>query len=271
MVNLVPHTLKEALDYREKGNVIPYAGGTDLMIDAEQEIPYLFLHAVAEMKQITEDNDAIHIGAACTFTQIGRNTLCPPLLRDAIKELAAPAIRNMGTIGGNIGNGSPKADSALVLYAMHASVRLASAKGERIVPIREFYLGRKKLDLRDDELIIEMIIPKKANVDYFYEKVGAREALAISRVAFAGLIRIENNVISYFSTAFGSVADTIIGRSDIDAMMIGKTMEEAKSIRQTYLDEYDKAIVPIRGRVSETYRKQVCANLLNEFLKTYGI
>lgn len=271
MVSYLATSLKEALEYRGAENAIPYGGGTDLMIDADASASYLFLHKVPEMREIKDDGQHIRIGASCTFTEVAEHALCPAILREAILQIAAPAIRNLGTIGGNIGNGSPKADSALIFFVADAMLRLASRSGERTLPIREFYKGRKQLDLRPDELIVEVLLPKARLESYYYHKVGARNALAISRVSFAGLLEVSDNTVQHCATAFGAVSDVILRRSDIDAMLIGKTEEEAKACKADYLKAYEEAIVPIRGRVSEEYRKDVCMNLLRDFLNTMGI
>ena len=271
MVTYLPGSLKEALQIRSSRDVIPYGGGTDLMIEAKPEADYLFVHKIPEMRKITQDGMYVHIGASCTFTEVAKSTLCPPMLREAILEIGAPAIRNLGTIGGNIGNGSPKADSALIFFVMGAKLLLMSTGAERIIPIKEFYLGRKKLALRPDELIVEVLIPGNYTNRYYYRKVGAREALTISRISFAGVFDEKDGLITDIAVAFGAVSDVIIRRDDIDAMLIGKTIEEAKTLKADYLAAYDAAIVPIRGRVSEEYRKDVCMNLLRDFLENMGI
>jgi CO/xanthine dehydrogenase FAD-binding subunit len=107
--------------------------------------------------------------------------------------------------------------------------------------------------------------------NYYYKKVGARNALAISRVSFAGVINIDKSIIKRFIAAFGAVSDIILRKDDIDSMFVGKTIEEAKSVKEDYLAAYDRAIVPIRGRVSAEYRKAVCMNLLRDFLESEGI
>ena len=112
-----PTSLTEALNIRSKEAVTPYAGGTDLMIDPNENATYLFLNKVPEMKNIIEDSSYIHIGASCTFTDIIESKLIPDILKKSSAEIAAPAIRNLGTIGGNICNGSAKADSALIFFA----------------------------------------------------------------------------------------------------------------------------------------------------------
>jgi len=272
MVNsYIAASLKEALDIRAREDVIPYGGGTDLMIKAADDVSYLFIGKIPELKQISEDNEYIRIGAACTFTEIIESPLIPPVLKAAASQIGGPAIRNLGTIGGNIANGSPKADSVLILFVTDAMLRLVSDKGERILPVKDYYLGKKKTALAGDELISEILIPRVDLSNYYYKKVGARKAQAISRVAFAGLMNITNGRITHCATAFGSVSDVIIRRDYIDAMLIGRTIEEAKACKAEYLAAFDEAIVPISGRISAEYRKSVCMNLLGDFLSENGI
>ncbi|MBV7271732.1 FAD binding domain-containing protein [Clostridium sp. PL3] len=264
-------SLKEALEIRAREAVTPYAGGTDLMVEADENATYLFLNKVSEMKNIVEDNEYIRIGAACNFTDIIESELVPAILKEALAQIAAPAIRNLGTIGGNICNGSPKADSALVLFATDSKLRIVSSRGERVIPINEFYLGRKKTSLQKDELLVEILMDKVGFNNYYYKKIGARKSLAISRVAFAAILNEKEGKISNCITAFGAVSDVVIRRADIDAMLIGKTIEEAKAVKEEYLAAYDKAIVPIRGRISAEFRKAACMNLLRDFLESNGI
>ena len=272
MVNgYTPTSLEEALYVRATNNVIPYAGGTDLMIGEPRLGSYLFLHKVPELKRIYSENDMLHLGAACTFTELLEHPQTPALLKKALAQIGAPAIRNEGTIGGNIGNGSAKADSALIFFVADASLKLESAAGARVLPIAEFYLGRKKLALRPDELITEVLLPLRWLDRWMYQKVSARQALAISRISFAGLLAIENGVIVHCAAAFGAVSDVVIRRADLDAMLIGKTIKNAKALKDDYLAAYDQAIVPTHGRVSSEYRKAVCMNLLRDFLTQFGI
>lgn len=266
-----PLTLQEALAIRGRETVTPYAGGTDLMIEPDENAAYLFLNKIPELKKIFEDEEYIRIGAACTFTDTIENNLTPAILKEAAKTVGAPAIRNLGTIGGNICNGSPKADSALALFAAGAKLRLAGSGRERLLPIKEFYLGRNKTALQHDELLVEILLPKTGIDNFYYKKVGTRNALAISRVSFAATLLMEDQRILACKTAFGAVSDIIISREDIDALLANKTTAEAKAVKQDYIAAYDQAIVPIRGRVSSEYRKTVCMNLLRDFLKTNGI
>ena len=274
---MVAHSLKQALEARNDLTITPYTGGTDLMVWPKENAKYLHLHKVPELKKITEDKSNqdktnenkthIRFGAACTFTEVIAHPLTPKILKEACKQIGAPAIRNAGSIGGNIANGSAKADSALIFMATDSKLRLASAESERYLPIKDFYLGRKKLDIKPNELIVEILMPKDGLDNYYYVKVGARAALAISRVSFAGIADIKDGIIKNCATAFGAVSDVIIRPDEIDRMLIGKTIEEAKKLKNDYLAAMDEFIVPIKGRVGIEYRKDVCMHLLRDFFE----
>lgn len=266
-----PTSLSEALKILLKESLTPYAGGTDLMIKGDENSKYLFLNKVPEMKYIIEDKEYIRIGAACTLTDTFESKLTPNILKKAISQIAAPAIRNLGTCGGNVCNGSAKGDAALIFFATNSKLSLASSKGERIIPISQFYLGGKMTSLKRDELLVEILMDKTALSNYYYKKVGARNALAISRVSFAAILSMDDGRIVNFITAFGAISDVIISRDDIDVMFIGKTIKEAKAIKEDYLYTYGQEIVPTEGRISAEYRKTVCMNLLRDFLESNGI
>jgi len=265
-------SLEEALISLKNENLIPYTGGTDLMVpENSHDKEYLYLKNIPELKQITEDDDYIRFGAASTFTEVINHRLTPGILKDACKQIAAPAIRNAGSIGGNICNGSAKADSALIFMVTDSKLRFKSSGGERTIPIRDFYLGGGKLDIKADELLVEIQMPKPGIDNYYYKKVGARNALSIARTSFAGIMELSEGIIKNCAVAFGAVTDTIIRYDHIDKILIGKTIKEAKALKAEYLALYEKEIVPRRGRVSIEYRKNVCMNLLKDFLEKNGI
>ena len=266
-----PTSLSEALEILSKKSLTPYAGGTDLMINGDENAKYLFLNKVPDMKYIVEDKECIRIGAACTLTDTFESKLTPAILKRAISQIAAPAIRNLATCGGNICNGSAKGDTTLIFFATNSKLRLASSKGERIIPISEFYLGGKKTSLKSDELLVEILMDKTALNNYYYKKVGARNALAISRLSFAAILKIDDGKIVNCIIAFGAISDVIISCKYIDVMFIGKTIKEAKAIKEDYLYTYGQEIVPTEGRISSEYRKTVCMNLLRDFLESNGI
>lgn len=266
-----PASLQEALEIKKNTDAVPYAGGTDLMVENRKGVSYLFLNGLEELRHIREEGDYISIGSCVTFTEALESDLIPPLMKEAVSKIAAPAIRNTGTFGGNVGNGSAKADSVLIFFVCGAKVRLASIYGQRIVDIEDFYKGRKALDLRPEELIVEILVPRQGLDNYYYKKVGGRNALAISRVSFAGLITMENGKIERISAAFGAVSDTVLRFHDLETMLSGKTLEEARAIKEELLAAYGERLVLTRGRVSAEYRKAVCMNLLKDFLEEKGI
>ncbi len=271
MGSIVAKNLAEVLDIKQKNpQIVLYGGGTDLMVE-ERQCDYLFLHQVEALQQISEDDESLTIGAGCSFTQVYDYPGTPSILKEAIAYLAAPAIRNFGTIGGNIGNGSAKADTALIFFMFDAIVNLQSKTAKRSIAITDFYLDRKKLAIKDDEIIVSVTIPKQNYGQYYYKKIGARKALAISRLDLAAVYRIVDDRIEHFSLAIGAIAPLIIRRPDFDAKLIGLTLAEARAKRAEYVALYDDLIQPIDGRVSAFYRKTVSINLLNDLLDSIGL
>ena len=264
--DFVAQSLDEALKRRRAGDIIPYGGGTDLMVEQRRKGPYLFLHRIPEIREIYRDDTYLCMGAGCTFTQVLEHPLTPPILKEAIARIAAPAIRNLGTIGGNIGNGSAKADSVLIFFALDAKIRVMNAAGERVIPIRDFYKGRKALDLAGDELIVEVLLPREIPKHYVYHKVGARAALAISRLSFAGLWSVEYGTITACATAFGAIDQVVVRLPEVDEMLLGVKVAEMDETAKRYVNIYAEKLNPIDGRISAKYRKTVCLNLLEDFV-----
>ena len=263
-----PASLQEAIDIRSRTRAVPYAGGTDLMVKNIPGAVYLFLNDIDELKQIVEDDEYIRIGAAVTFTEALKSDLVPELMKEAVSRIAAPAIRNAGTFGGNLGNGSDKADSVLAGFALDGCVRLVSAQGDRVIPFDDFCVRRGVTNIRDDELIAEILLPKgKCALPYYYKKVGGRSALAISRVALAGVYDIQNGVINGFSL-------TVIGEGkftryrDIEEKLIGKSAPDIRANADAYAGMFAEKMTFTRGRVSAEYRKTVVTNLIKDYLET---
>ena len=267
-----PGSLKEALLLLKETERTPLSGGTDLMVSGScDKQDYLFINNIPEMHHIISDEKYIRFGAACKFTDVIENPLTPTILREACLQVAAPAIRNAGSLGGNIANGSAKADSALIFMVTDSVLRLVSADGERLLPVKEFYLGGGKTALAPAELIVEILMPRYGIDNFYYKKVGARNALAIARTSFVGILDVANGVIQHCAVAFGAVIDVVIRHPEIDEMLLGKTIEEARGVKETYLAAYDEIIKPRPGRVGVEYRKDICMNLLRDFLESNDI
>lgn len=270
MVSYYPKTLLEALHLKgEHSNVKPYAGGSDLMVLHKEDDRYLFLNQLSELKVIKEEEESIFIGAGLTYSEMLESSIIPAILKEAIRGIAAPAIRNVGTMGGNICNASPAGDTLPVLYALGASVKLLSEnKNPRILPIERFILGIRKTALADNELLEGIIIPKKNFSNVYYKKIGARNAQAISKLSFVGLCNIEEGKIEDIRIAFGSVGVTVVRDKELENKCIGKTVSELTTNVSRVLEEYDSIIKPIDDqRSTALYRKKVCMNLLEDFIK----
>jgi len=267
-----PASLEEALALLAQKELTPYAGGTDLMLEkAQSPREYLFIGALPELRQICTDGEYVRIGAAVTFTQALEDERVPALMRRAVSQIAAPAIRNAGTFGGNLGNGSAKADSVLIDFVLDAKLRLVSLRGERLAAVEDFCQGRKKLDLARDELIAEILLPAEKGESWSYHKVGGRSALAISRVSFAGVYQETEGRISRCAAAFGAVSDTVLRFRDLEGMLVGLTPAQAREKKEDFLAAVSRRMQLTAGRVSAEYRKLVCLNLLREFLAEHGI
>ncbi len=273
MVNAIyPKTLEDAVAAKSDNTaLVPYAGGTDWMVNRRPGTPLLFLNYIPALREIRREGGELVIGACCTYTGLLESGEIPAILRQAVIEVASPAIRNLGTLGGNICNASPAGDTLPPLYALDARVRLASASGKRELPIASFIQGVRKTALAGGELLEAVIIPNKEFSRSYYKKVGARNAVAISKASFAGLMSVEKGRVASISMAFGSVAATVVRRPEIEASLCGKTARELAEQKDEIASMYDPFILPIDDqRSTADYRKRVCMALLKDFLLQEG-
>lgn len=272
MVNaFTPTTLAEALELRAKFQLTPYAGGTDVMVANRPKQTFLFLNRIPELRNIMVDEEYIRIGACVTFVQAMADKRVPAIMREAAAHVGSPAVRNFGTFGGNLANGSDKADTVPVSFALGAKVRLASVRGERIVPVEQFHIRLREVDLAADELIVELLLPKSGWDRYYFHKVGGRKTLAISHATFAGIFDEHDGIVTNVAASFGAVADQVLRFRDIEQMLVGKDMATAKTLKKDYLVAYAERLVTVNGRVSAAYCKTVCLNLLDDFMGQFGI
>jgi CO/xanthine dehydrogenase FAD-binding subunit len=209
-----------------------------------------------------------------TYTEIRHSALLArlyPMLPMAASETGGLATQNRGTIGGNIANASPAADTPPALLVYDAELELMSSTGVRRVPYAAFHQGYKKMDLAPGEIIARVHLPLRdawlppsGGRDY-YRKVGTRRAQAISKVCFAGSILMAGEHVKDVRIALGSVAPTGVRATRTEDVLRGKTLDEAtvSSAGQTLASE----IAPIDDiRSTARYRARVAANLLREFL-----
>jgi CO/xanthine dehydrogenase FAD-binding subunit len=272
---IAPKTLAEALARlrAEPGVWRPFAGGTDLMVVLEagqlEHRLYMSLWGLSGLNRIESTRDQVAIGALATYTDLIADPVIAsefPNLVSAARETGAIAIQNRGTIGGNIANGSPAADTPPSLLVYGASLELISASGARTVPYSEFHTGYKKNILRPDELIHRVLIPRSAGGwRHYYRKVGTRKAQAISKVCFAGVIRSEGARILDARIALGSVAATPVRATATEALIRGR--EVGAALAAEAQASLSREIAPIDDiRSNREYRLKVAGNLLAEFL-----
>lgn len=272
-----PATLAETVSTlaREPGVWRPFAGGTDLMVLLEagklSHRRYLNIWKLPELRGITFAEDSITLGALATYTDIQNHAILTaefPLLCRAAAETGSVATQNRGTLGGNIANASPAADSPPALVVYDASLELVSAAGSRWIPYDGFHIGYKKMLLRPDELIARIRLPRdKKDWIQQYAKVGTRRAQAISKVCLAAAALIDAKTIRDIRIAFGSVAPTVMRAKAAEAALHGKPLVPGAFAAARAALERD--IAPIDDiRSTARYRLRVAQNLLEEFLKT---
>jgi CO/xanthine dehydrogenase FAD-binding subunit len=193
------------------------------------------------------------------------------MLCQAARETGGIAIQNRGTLGGNIVNASPAADSPPALLAYDAGLELISKSGSRTIPYAKFHRGYKQMDLREDELLSAIHLPRtKAQRLHYYRKVGTRKAQAISKVCFAGVATVERNTVTDVRIALGSVAPIPIRCERTEATLWNQSLssEIIKSAASTLAAE----IAPIDDiRSTRDYRLRVSLNLLSDFLSRAAI
>ncbi len=273
-VSYKPDSLNELLALMSDKDLVPFAGGTDLMVryagceGPEFDRDVVFISQLNELSGINKEGGNIVIGAVTPISIIENNKDTPYLLRKALSGIAAPAVRNRGSMGGNICNASPAGDSLPPLYVLGASVKLVSRRGERILKIEEFVNGPGRTVRKKDEILTEIIIPlKEWNIEK-YRKIGTRAANALTKCSITAAAKVKGGRIDDLSIAFGAVGPVIIKDCGIEKKLIGLKIDEIGNQISSILKDYSTIIVPIDDqRSTAVYRKQVCLNLLEDFLK----
>jgi CO/xanthine dehydrogenase FAD-binding subunit len=267
--------LGEALDAlaRDNGTWKPFAGGTDLMVLLEAgKLPhrnYVNIRNLKELRGIEVNDDFVTLGALTTYTEVQEHPVLRaefPMLCQAAKETGGIAIQNRGTLGGNIVNASPAADSPPALLAYDAEIVLISKLGERAIPYSRFHIGYKQMDIAPDELLRAIRLPRSTEpLRHYYRKVGTRKAQAISKVCFAGVAQALENRMAKVRIALGSVAPIPIRCHRTEQALENKllTNEAIEDALETLTAE----IAPIDDvRSTKNYRLRVSLNLLQDFL-----
>jgi xanthine dehydrogenase small subunit len=259
-----PRSLAEALDLLATAPRLPIAGGTDLMVLLSAgRLPkreLLDLWGLAELRGITVDEEEITFGALTTYSEVQAHPVVRAelgMLVTAGAETGGWAIQNRGTLGGNVANASPAADSPPALLAYGASLELASASGRRWVDYATYHTGYKQTLLGEGELITRIKVPRPGAHTAFYRKVGPRKAQAISKVCFAGLVAGGTVRI-----AVGGVAPIVTRAPHAEAALrAGQAPDDVARALQA-------DIAPITDvRSNAAYRRRVAGNLAAELAR----
>jgi CO/xanthine dehydrogenase FAD-binding subunit len=277
---VTPTSLEDALaDLAAHPGAMPFAGGTDLMVVLEAGLlrpaRYVSLLKCAELAGIQETADGIRIGALTTYTAIRNSTALSleyPLLGAAASQTGGVATQNRGTIGGNIANGSPAADTPPALLVYDAELEVRSSDGTRRVPYAGFHTGYKQMNLRPAEIIAAIHLPPRPagwRVHDYYRKVGPRRAQAISKVCFAASMLLENGIVRDVRIALGSVAPMVVRARRTEGALRGRPIAHAAGDAEQALTSEISPIDDVRS--TARYRARVARNLLHEFLERAAI
>jgi OHCU decarboxylase len=276
---VAPDTLQAVVSLlaAEPGAWLPIAGGTDVMVQyAAGKLPARKLVSIwnlPELRRIEVLPNQIRIGAGCTYTDLREHQVVArefALLASAAAWTGGIANQNRGTLGGNIGNASPAADSLPALLVYGAELILVSVRGERRLPYGHFHTGYKKTELASDELIRAICLPRQFGGYVSYtRKVGARNAQAISKVCIAALGRVAGGVVEDVRIALGSVAPVPLRLAETERLVKGKQIEPSLlALAKKTAAEEIKPIDDIRS--TARYRAVVAGNLVGEFLVMLG-
>ena len=268
----VAHAVALLGEHGAKAKIL--AGGTDILVELKHAVhnPEIVVDVsrLAELKDIVIDDDGLHIGALATHADIMNSPIVSgmfPALVEAAHSIGAVQTRNLGTLGGNLITCVPSVDSGPALVALDAVVTVASAAGERRMPLAELFAGPRKTSLKPGDLLVDVVIPKE-NLDKpaAFEKFGLRKGQALALVNVGASFWVgDKSVFEAPRIALGAVAPTVIRAPKAEAYLAGRTisaeaMAEAGRIAATEAR-------PISDfRASADYRRDLIAVLVKRAL-----
>ena len=274
MAFLRPATLAEALEAKAAHpGALPIAGGTDVMVelnfDLRRPAALLDLTGVPELRDWSRDGDTIRLGAGVSYTRVidelGADI---PGLAIAARTVGSPQIRNRGTVGGNLGAGSPAGDCHPPLLASQAVVEVASVRGSRTVAIGEFYTGVKRTALAPDELIVAVLIEPAPGPQQF-AKIGTRNAMVIAVCSFALALDPGRRQVG---TGIGSAGPTPLRAREAEEFLAGELpWEEGDALSSEVAERFGELVAaaarPIDDvRGSARYRRHALGVLARRSL-----
>ena len=267
------HEVLNLLD-KEPGKWALLAGGTDLMVQMDLGTlkPHNFINiwGLPDLSGITVRKDEVEIKALTTFSDIINHPIIKkefPMLIEAAHLTGSIAIQNRGTIGGNIMNASPAADTPPALLAYAAEIELASKNEVRRLFYKDFHINYKVMRINPDEILTKIILPRTSEKTMdFYQKVGTRAAHSISKACVAIRLKLDKKIIKDIKIGLGSVAPMPMRVYMTEELLRGNKLS---------MDLIDEAILQIAREIhpiddirsNKAYRLRVAINLIKNFLK----
>jgi xanthine dehydrogenase small subunit len=267
-----PTTLVEALTLKHQHpDAIVICGATDaaLRVTKKHELleKILDLSFVDELKTLREENKSVHIGAGVVLSDVHSKIENDfPALAEMFNVFGSLQIRNLATLGGNLGSASPIGDTLSALIPYDARVVLQNASGKRDVPLKNYIIGYRKTVRADDELIVGITLPKpKQNTLVRWYKVSKRKDLDISTVSAGFRLELDDmNRINSATLAYGGMAERVKQATTAEKFLQGKRW--ARDVVEEAMSLIDKDFTPISdARGSAEFRKVVARNLLMKF------
>ncbi len=251
------------------------AGSTDVGLWVTKQMrpinPVIFINGIAELQQVEETADGLTIGAGVSYSMaydaLSRTF---PGLGALINRIGGEQVRNMGTIGGNIANGSPIGDSPPPLIVLDATVTLRSTMGRRTLPLETFFIAYGKQDRKPGEFVESIFVPRLPADDLFAAyKISKRRDEDISALLGAFRISVDNGVVRSARIAFGGMAATPKRATSVEAALIGKPWSEETVLAAQAAFETDYQ--PLTDwRATSDYRMLAAKNLLMRFFLECG-
>jgi CO/xanthine dehydrogenase FAD-binding subunit len=271
-----PNTVEEVIEllWQAEGKTRIIAGGTDLVIglrNGDQSPQSIIdITRIEEVRKIEERNGTLSIGAAVTHSEISVSSLVRKygkVLSDATSEIGSPQIRNIGTIGGNLINASPAADTIPPLMVLQAMGKVVTKEGERQVPLLQLFKGPYKTNLKPHELLAQITFPKlPPDMKTSFLRLARRDAMAIARMSIAVVLKIKKRRFEDIRIAVGSITPTPERMSEAEAFLKGKSPNEVTLQKASF--KISEAMIRQSGiRPSTSYKKPVVEALFIRAMK----
>lgn len=269
---LRPTTIEDAVAALSRAPARVLAGGTDVMpalVDRVQDLPLVDISRVEGLRGIAREAGVIRIGARTTWTDVIRADLPPSFaaLVAAAREVGSVQIQNVATLAGNLCNASPAADGVPPLLILDASVELASVRGRRVVPLRDFIRGNRVTERRPDELVSAVLVPRSfEDARSAFLKLGSRRYLVISIAMAAAAVSVgEDGLIGEARVAVGACSAVAQRLTALEQDLAGVPASRALEVVAA---RHVESLSPIDDvRATAAYRRDAALTVVRRVLE----